>query len=370
MRKKNITGFISFFLLFIFAGVIVKHPSEVSESVKDALFLCADSVIPSLFPFFIISNLLVSLDIGSFCGKHLHKISRPLFGIPASLSPALALGLIGGYPIGAITCAETYSKGLCTKDDAERALAFCNNCGPAFILGAIGNGVFSSGKAGAALLIIHILSALSLGSFFRFFHPLPKTEAVFKQSLSRKTTGVTTALTSAVAKALSSALSISAYVVLFSALVRMMTILGIFPVIGALTEKLFGCRREIVTAFIPGFFEMTVGSFSISRCTSPSTAFVLISSLLGWGGLSVHAQALSFISDTDLSVKNYFYGKFMHGLLSGLLAYIYTLFSNISTISVFSDYSDTYSEVFPRGVILIILCLFYFFCKKGWKKIR
>ncbi len=370
MRKKNITVFISFFLLFIFAGVIVKHPSEVSESVKDALFLCADSVIPSLFPFFIISNLLISLDIGSFCGNHLHKISNPLFGIPASLSPALALGLIGGYPIGAITCAETYSKGLCTKGDAERALSFCNNCGPAFILGAIGNGVFSSGKAGAALLCIHILSALFLGSFFRFFHPLPKMEAFFKQHFPHKTPGVAKTLTSAVAKALSSSLSISAYIVLFSALVRIMTILGIFPFIGILTEKLFGCKQEVVTAFISGIFEMTVGSFSISRCTSPSTAFVLISSLLGWGGLSVHAQALSFISDTDLSVKNYFYGKFMHGLLSGLLAYIYTLFSNISTVSVFSDYSDTYSDVFPRGVILIILCLFYFFCKKGWKKIR
>lgn len=370
MRKKSITGFISFFLLSIFTVVIVKHPAQVSESVKDALFLCADSVIPSLFPFLIISNLLILLDIGCFCEKHLRKISKPLFGIPASLSPALVLGLIGGYPVGAITCAETYSKKLCTKDDAERALAFCNNCGPAFILGAIGNGVFSSGKTGAALLIMHILPALIVGVLFRVFYPLSKAETAFKQSFSHKTPGVAKALTTAVAKALSSSLSISAYIVLFSALVRMMTILGIFPFIGVLAEKLFGCSREIASAFTSGIFEMTVGSFSLSHCASPSTAFVLISALLGWGGLSVHAQALSFISETDLSVKNYFCGKFIHGLLSGLFAYIYTRFSDISVISVFSDYFDTYSEVFPRGVILIILCLFYFFCKKGWKKIR
>lgn len=369
MRKKSITGFVSFFLLFLFAGVIVKHPTEVSESVKDALFLCADSVIPSLFPFFVISNLFISLDIGSFCEKHLRKITKPLFGISASLSPAIVLGLIGGYPVGAITCAETYSKKLCNKDAAERALAFCNNCGLAFILGAIGNGVFSSGKTGTALLIMHILSALIVGVLFRIFYPLPKAEVAFKQSFPHKTPGLAKALTSAVAKALSSSLSISAYVVLFSALVRMMTILGIFPFIGSLIEKLFGCSREIASAFTSGIFEMTVGSFSLSRCASPSTAFVLISALLGWGGLSVHAQALSFISDTDLSVKNYFCGKFMHGLLSGLLAYIYTRFTDISAVMVFSDYSDTCSEVFPRGVILIILCLFYFFCKKGWKKI-
>ncbi len=369
MRRKNISSFIAFFLLFLFGGVIVRHPAEVAVSVKDALFLCADSVIPALFPFFVISNLLISLDIGTFCEKYLRKITKPLFGISAFLSPALALGLIGGYPVGAITCAETYSQKLCTKEDAERALAFCNNCGPAFILGAIGSGVFSSGKTGTVLLIIHVLSALSVGVLFRFFYPPASTEAAFSQSLTRNTPCVAKALTTAVAKALSSSLSISAYVVLFSALVRMMTILGIFPFIGSLAEKLFGCSREIATAFTSGIFEMTVGSFSLSRCASPSTAFVLISALLGWGGLSVHAQALSFISDTDLSVKNYFCGKIMHGALSGLLAYIYTRFSDISAVSVFSDYSDAYSEVFPRGIILIILCLFYFFCKKGWKKI-
>ena len=370
MRRKNTTTFIAFFLLFLFAAVIVRHPAEISSSVKDALFLCADSVIPSLFPFLVISNLLISLDIGSFCEKHLRKITKPLFGISAALSPALALGFIGGYPVGAITCTETYSKKVCSKDDAERALAFCNNCGPAFILGVIGSGIFSSGKAGAMLLIIHIFSALSIGLFFRIFTPPTRIERSFSQTRARKTPGIAKALTSAVAKALSSSLSISAYVVLFSALVKMMAILGIFPLIGNISEKLFGCSREIATAFASGIFEMTVGSFSLSRCASFPTAFVLISFLLGWGGLSVHAQALSFISDTDLSVKNYFCGKLLHGALSGLFAYIYTKFSDISAVATFSDYSDTYGEVFPRGVILIILCLFYFFCKKGWKKIK
>ncbi len=369
MRRKSTGVFIIFLLLFIFAGVIVKHPAEISTSVKDTLFLCADSVIPALFPFFVMSNLLISLDIGTFCEKHLRKITKPLFGISASLSPSLALGLIGGYPVGAITCAETYLQKKCTKDDAERALAFCNNCGPAFILGAIGSGVFSSGKTGATLLTIHILSALTTGILFRIFSPPTKIKTPFTQSYARTTPGFAKAFTSSVAKALSSSLSISAYVVLFSAMVKIMTILGIFPFIGSFIEKFSGCNREIAAAFTSGLFEMTVGSFSLARCASSSTAFVLIAFLLGWGGLSVHAQALSFISDTDLCTKNYFCGKLMHGALSALFAYIYTRFSDTSAVSVIYDYSDTYSEVLPRGIILIILCLFYFFCKKGWKKI-
>lgn len=369
MRRKNTGVIISFFLLFLFAGVIVKHPAEVSATVKDALSLCADSVIPSLFPFFIISNLLILLDIGAFCEKYLKKITKPLFGISASLAPALALGLIGGYPVGAITCAEAYSRKLCTKEDAERALVFCNNCGPAFILGAIGSGVFSSGKAGAALLIIHISAALTTGILFRVFRSPVKANAALSKVCVRKTPGFAKAFTASVAKALSSSLSISAYVVLFSALVKIMTLLGIFPFIGVITEKLYGCGRGVAEAFASGIFEMTVGAFALAKCASSSTAFVLISFLLGWGGLSVHAQALSFISDTDLSVKNYFCGKIIHGLLSALFAYVYTQFSNISVLSVFADYSDTYGEVIPRGGILIILCLFYFFCKKGWKKI-
>ncbi len=370
MTRKYFSDFFLFSALIAFTATIVINPENVAVAVKDALFLCGNSVIPSLFPFFVISNLITALDIRSFCEKHLGKITMPLFGISGALSPALVLGLIGGYPVGAIACASAYSERLCTKEDAEHALGFCNNCGPAFILGAIGNGIFKSAKTGGLLLAIHAASAFSVGILFRLFSPSKRARICFSHTKAQKAPHFATAFTGAVAKALNSSLSISAYIVLFSALVRIMTTLKIFPFLGYVAEKLSGADSEITAAFISGIFEMTVGSFSLSHRADTSTAFILISFLLGWGGLSVHCQALSFISETALSTRRYFLGKLLHGSFSALYAYICIRITDISYIAAFSDFSDSYGEAGFRGVFLIILFLFYFFCKKGWKKVK
>lgn len=119
-------------------------PEVSAQAVRDAMLLCAQTLIPSLFPFFVLSSLLIACGASKLLSALLSPLMRPLFGLSGAGAAALALGLCGGYPVGARTAAELVENGALSRDEGERLLAFCNNAGPGFLLGVCGAGVFSS----------------------------------------------------------------------------------------------------------------------------------------------------------------------------------------------------------------------------------
>ena len=153
----------------VLCGVLIwflADADRVRRAAAEALILCGSSVIPALFPFLAVSALLISLGFGDWVSPHLAGLMA-LFRLPGSAGSALLLGLVGGYPIGARTAADLYEKGLLTSGEAERLLSFCNNSNPVFLVSVLGAGVFGSVRAGIYLWLIHILSALLAGLFFR-----------------------------------------------------------------------------------------------------------------------------------------------------------------------------------------------------------
>jgi hypothetical protein len=118
----------------------------------------------------VLSTLLVEFGLAAYFGRALEGlIAAALPGRRRPAPHAFALGIIGGYPVGAKTAISLYQKKLCTKEEAERLLGFCNNSGPAFILGVVGVGVFSSSRIGILLYLVHIFSSITVGFLFRFY---------------------------------------------------------------------------------------------------------------------------------------------------------------------------------------------------------
>ena len=143
---------------------LVLWPEQSMEAMRDGLRLCGNVILPSLFPFFVLSSLVVELGMSRYLGKLLEPVMAPLFRVNGNCAAALALGFIGGYPVGARTAIQIYENGQCTRTEAERMLAFCNNSGPAFILGVVGAGVFGSGTAGLLLYLAHLLAPRPSGA--------------------------------------------------------------------------------------------------------------------------------------------------------------------------------------------------------------
>ena len=108
--------------------------------------------------FISIARPLVELGLARYLGRLLEGVMRPLFHVSGACASAFALGFVGGYPVGAKTAINLYERGMCTRTEAERLLAFCNNSGPAFILGVVGAGIFASSTVGVALYLAHALA--------------------------------------------------------------------------------------------------------------------------------------------------------------------------------------------------------------------
>ena len=294
-KVKNI---LLFLLLALFAAALILFPAEASDAVRQGLSLCLQTVLPSLFPFFVLSSLFIASGAADAFGHALEPVMRPLFYLSGAGASALALGLVGGYPVGARTVAELYCAGNLSKAEAERLLSFCNNAGPGFILGICGGAVFGSVRAGLYLYLVHVAAAVLTGVLLRRCTIM---ECAAERPRRRRTQqqNIVSAFPACVRDSFAAVWSVCGFVVLFAVVLRFVTLL--LP------------NRPLLV----GFIELTN---AVTALPADRGGFVLCALFLAWGGLSVHAQTLSVLDETDLSVRLYFLGKTVQAALSVPLA--------------------------------------------------
>ena len=160
-------------LFCIFTLFLIIFSKDNLMAAKQGLNLWANSVVPSLLPFFIATELLLHTNIIFYLGKFLNTIMRPIFNVPGESAFALLMGIISGYPTGAKIVSSFKEKQICTIEECERLIAFTNNSGPLFIVGTVGTSLFYDTKTGYLLLFTHILACLTVGFIFRFWKHTP-----------------------------------------------------------------------------------------------------------------------------------------------------------------------------------------------------
>lgn len=320
LRKKQLRDSLLGLALILSTVALVAAPQESIDGAKDGLALCFNVIVPSLFPFFVLASLVVDLGLAAYLGRAMEGLMRPLFRVSGSCAAAVALGFIGGYPIGARTTLQLYQQGLCSKIEAERLLAFCNNSGPAFIFGVVGAGVFGDGRVGLLLYITHAVASILVGILFRFYGGNHKEGVSSRQPKPIETVTLPAAFTSSITRALQSTLNICAFVIFFAVFLRLLSAHG---VLSAVAEglSLIGFQPEWARRLVAGLFEVSSGVSSLQGNSQLVGRVSMAAFMLGWAGLSVHCQVLSFLVDTGLSSRVYLAGKLCHGLVAAALTY-------------------------------------------------
>lgn len=249
----------------------------------------------------------------------------PLFRVNGSCAGAFLLGIVGGYPVGARTAIALYESGQCSRAEAERLMSFCNNSGPAFILGVVGAGIFSSSAAGLWLYGAHVAASVLVGLIFRFYGNGAVT-APREVSNSHTSRSAPAIFIEAVKNAFSSTLGICAFVIFFTVVIRLLFLTGIITHLAALLVLPLGhlgLRQDMAESLLSGAIEMTSGVWSLrDMAASLGSRLCMAAFILGWAGLSVHCQVLSFIGSSGLSTRTYFFGKLLHGILSAALIFL------------------------------------------------
>ncbi len=333
MKQKN--GRVFFFVV-LFGVLFVGYPNIVTNTVKEAPFLCFDVVIPSLFPFFVLSSFAVNTGFLKAAGNFISPVAELLFSVSGSGAAAFVTGLLCGSPTGAKTVAELYQKGMIEKEEAERLLGFCNNVSPVFVIGAVGN-LMQDTRIGKALFIVHVIAGVFTGMILSIGHRKHRQE----EKMTVFSVGFGEALTDAVKKSVKTMLDVCGFVVLFSVVISFM--------------KLFFQKIAVAPLFaeiLGGILEMTVGAKEISLS---NVAFyvkmVLLSFVLGFGGLCVFFQGCSSLIGTGLSARTYFYGKLLHAGISVLLMMLFFAFQNKRNL--------LFHDVGTIGIFLGIFLLFF-----------
>ena len=298
--------------------VLILDSKTALLGAQEGLELCIKTVIPALFPFFVISIFLTG-SLGGHNVPFFQSICR-FCKMPVGAENLLVVGLLGGYPTGAKCIYEAWRKGQISKEDACRCLGFCNNAGPAFIFGMC-SALFSMSWVSWVLWAIHILSALLVG------HILPQNNPA---RVTTANTGLTT-LSDAMGKAITAILSVCGWVILFR-------------VILAFCQRWFlwllpGYARSI----FEGLLELTNGCNGLTAIESEGHRFILCSAYLALGGLCVALQTASMVG--ELRIGMYLYGKILQCTISCCLAGLFASFY----------YDCLCSPILPATFLLILV---------------
>lgn len=315
--KKFCTHFI---IIAITILIIINADSAITYA-KSALNICYEIIIPSLFPFFICSGLLIYSGFCESIAKIFRPVMMPLFNINGSGSAAFVLGILSGYPLGAITTCQLYENRYLSQSEAERLLAFCNNSGPLFILGSVGISLYSSPKIGLILYIAHILSSLTVGILFRFYKRNEYNAPT--ASVANPERSIGEIFTIVMQNSIKSILTICGTILFFS-------------VVSNIIANYINLDY-VIKSFIIGIMEFVTGTRAIASAQLDLPIKLILSSVIvGFAGLSVHMQVMSAVSSYELSLKPYIVGKVLHGVLAGLYTWIIYSFA-APVVSVFGN---------------------------------
>ncbi len=380
--KRNL---LPFFFVIIAICLVIFSKTNLSAA-SNGLTLWATCVAPSLFPFFVITNLLSYTKVVTILGRILDKFMKPLFNVSGIGSFAFIMGLISGYPVGAKIIADFREKNLVTKEEGERLLAFTNNSGPLFILSSVGISLFGDTKTGLLLLCTHVLSCITVGIILgRFsnksineFNYQSNNSIVQNNNVSLKNLGEV--LGNSINNAISTILLIGGFVVIFSVIISILNSTYALDFLSSFLNpilSLLGFDLNFSKPLLSGIIELTNGVKSVStiHIKAISQNIVLCAFLLGFGGFSVLLQVFSIVAKTDLSMKKYFWGK----LLQGIIASIYTFLAlkfipfinldiieasniNASSIEVLNSSSNSfYSFFYDFGIFVIAISIVFVF---------
>lgn len=306
MTERGSRRQILFLICSIFALVFgLKYSRLCAEGVRYGIELSVNKLIPSLFPFMVIAELIVSTNACSLLSKLLSKPFARLFNISRDGVLPFLIGMLFGFPIGLKSAISLYESGRIDKSEMKRLSLFSSIPSPAFFISAVGEGLFGSASFGVLLYLISLFGSILIGIFCRSLFECDRGIyfTVSKQNSNATGAGFVSAVTSSAI----SLIYVSAFVVFFSMISEVFRFF--------FTEL---SLNSTLSVLILGSLEMTGGSALAS--TLGELGAPLAGAILGFSGISVLCQFLSIGKEHNLPILPYILSKLFLASLEFLLA--------------------------------------------------
>lgn len=299
--------------------------AAVTHGVRQSLTVCGNVLIPSLFPFMVLAAFLPATAAGRLAARPMAPVGRLLYGLSREganvLSPALLMSWIGGYPAGARTLSALVQRGQLSPRNAGRALCFCVNSGPAFMITVVGAGIFGSVRAGLILFACQLAAGVVTARILLWGQGLGKLPP--KRDSSVGDLPVSAALVSSVSSAASGMVVVCAFVLLCGGLAGLLEGTGLSSaladIIGQVTGG--GISPGAALTLINGSVEICMGAAG-GAALSPMEALSVLPFLLSFSGLSCILQVAATVGEQGIPMGRFLLSRPLHGLLTQLFAYL------------------------------------------------
>ncbi|KZE74635.1 MULTISPECIES: sporulation integral membrane protein YlbJ [Paenibacillus] len=381
-------------LLFLFILMAAYPQSSLNAGLR-GLAIWWDVLFPSLFPFFVISELLLGFGIVHFIGALLDPLMQPLFRVPGCGGFVAAVSCASGYPIGAKLTAKLWEQKWITRIEGERLVAFTTSSDPIFLIGAVSVGFFHKPEIALVLGAAHYGGVLIIGLLMRFHgsrsdksdtrsershtsqktwsksdntitavrnkQPGPLRQALSAMHTARLEDGrpLGELLRQAIASSLRLIIVVGGLVVFFCVILEALTNSGLMSGLHLLTASLLttcGLPPALTESIVGGIFEVTLGAQAAGEAAAAALPFKVAAAafVLSWGGLSVHAQVASILNMTNLRYMPFLLARAAHGVISALLALVlWRPLMGQGSSPVFSPIHDiTWSPGFSSAILL------------------
>lgn len=313
MKKKLKTIFIFVFLVIITYFILI-YPKDIIDSVLFGINIWMYNVFPALFPFFILSDLMINYGLIELFSELFKKITN-LFHLPSNASFIIFSSLISGSPSSAKITKQLLHEELISIDDANHLIRFSHSSSPLFVIGTIGSVLLNDIVLGFLILISLILGNIFIGILFRNKKIIYREKISFKKafiSMHKKRINNNKSFITVISDSIYNAIDI---------LILLLGIIIIFLVFSSIIDK-FNLNSNL-TIFIKGLLEITqgiklisIGNFNLFIKT------IFITFFLGFGGLSVHLQVASVINGSKIKYKYFMISRIIHAFTSSIIIFV------------------------------------------------
>lgn len=317
MSKKIIS--IIIIILLIFVGFeILTSSDQILNSVKFSLSIWYNNIFPSLFPFFVLSELLINYGFIELVGELLKPLMIKIFKTDSKTAFIFVMSLISGFPSNAKYTRELYQNGLIDKGQATKILTFTHFSNPLFILGTLSLVFLNNKEAGLLILVTHYLTNIVIGIVFRNYYPTKENNS---------NVSIKKAINNMHLRRLKNNRNFGAIITssLLNTINTLLLILGVVTMFLVLTTIIDNNINinNYNQSILNGFVEMTQGLKYISILDIPLKFKATLSTMiLSFGGLSVHMQIIGILSDTDIEYLPFLTARLLHAAIASIMIFI------------------------------------------------
>lgn len=316
---------------------LIIYPNATTDGIKKGFLLLGNNLIPSLFPFMVLSSYVSQSNIAEIISKFFEKPFNWFFKTSGYGIIPFILGFLGGYPVGAKTVVEFYENGKISQNDACRLLYWCINPSPAFAITAVGTFMLGNITSGLFIFISCLLSSLTLGFFTRFISNNEIFEINTLQKANKENLFV-----KSVAKGSEGMFSVCGWVLTFCVLSALCGVLNI---------------PSTISTIINSVGEVTTGC---KNAAASGLSLPVIAGILGFGGFAVICQCATYSAICKVHIKYLICSRLINSAISAiycsLLCNFFPQAENVSVTMNVNGINLTLYHSISATIILLIMC--------------